>query len=66
MLQILNPIEYPNWDELLLTNENYSFFHTSGWAKVISESYNYKPLYFTEIENDKLTALIPIMAVNSP
>jgi hypothetical protein len=66
MLQIINPIEYPNWDELLLTNENYSFFHTSGWAKVISESYNYKPLYFTEIANNKLTALIPIMAVNSP
>jgi len=66
MLQIINPIEYPNWDELLLTNENYSFFHTSGWAKVISESYNYKPLYFTEIDNNKLTALIPIMAIKSP
>jgi hypothetical protein len=66
MLQIINPIEYPNWDELLLTNENSCFFHTSGWARVISESYNYKPLYFTEIENDKLTALIPIMEVKSP
>jgi len=66
MLQIINPVEYPNWDELLLTNENYSFFHTSGWAKVISESYNYQPLYFTEIKNDKLTALIPIMAIKSP
>ncbi len=64
-MQIINPIEYPNWDELLLTNDNYSFFHTSEWAKVISESYNYKPLYFTVIENNKLTALIPIMAINS-
>jgi len=66
MLQILNPSEYPNWDELLLTNGNYSFFHTSGWAKVISESYGYKLLYFTEIENEKLTALIPIMEIKSP
>ena len=66
MLQILNPLEYPNWDELLLTNGNYSFFHTSGWAKVISESYGYKLLYFTEIENEKLTALMPIMEIKSP
>ncbi len=66
MLQIINPIEHPNWDELLLTNENYSFFHTSGWAKVISESYSYKPLYFTKVNNNKLTALMPVMAINSP
>jgi len=25
-LQIINPLEYPGWDELLLTNENCSFF----------------------------------------
>ncbi|MGB2930040.1 MAG: hypothetical protein WBB70_14140, partial [Desulfobacterales bacterium] len=66
MLQIINPIEHPNWDNLLLTNDNYSFFHTSGWAKVISETYNYQPLYFTEIDNGKLNSLIPIMAINSP
>ena len=65
MLQIINPIEYPNWDNLLVTNDNYSFFHTSGWAKVISEAYSYQPLYFTEIDDNKLTALIPIMAINS-
>jgi hypothetical protein len=66
MVQIINPIEHHNWDKLLLTNENHSFFHTSSWAKVISESYNYRPLYFTEIDKDKLTALIPIMEVKSP
>ena len=66
MLQIINPIEYPNWDELILTNNNYSFFHTSAWAKVVSESYNYKPLYFSEIHNGKITSLMPIMAVKSP
>ena len=64
-MQILNPIEYPNWDKLLLTNDNYSFFHTSGWARVMSESYNYKPLYFTVIENNKLTALMPLMEIKS-
>lgn len=64
-IQILNPIEYPNWDDLLLTNPEASFFHTSAWARILSESYNYTPLYFTEIENEKLTALIPVMEIKS-
>jgi hypothetical protein len=64
-IQIINPIEYPNWDDLLLTNPAATFFHTAAWAKVLSESYYYKPLYFTIIEDGKLSALIPIMGINS-
>jgi len=63
--KIINPLEHPEWDELLLTNENSSLFHTSNWARVLCESYNYKPLYFTEIENNRLKALIPVIAINS-
>ena len=64
-IEIINPIEYPNWDELLLTNEHSTFFHTSAWAKVLCESYNYKPLYFTSIDDGKLTSLIPVLEVSS-
>jgi hypothetical protein len=64
-LEIINPIEYPDWDNLLLEHEDASFFHTSAWAKVLHESYNYKPLYFTVIENGKLVSLIPVMEVKS-
>lgn len=65
MFQIINPTEYPSWDELILTNEKHVFFHTSAWTKVISESYNYKPLCFTEIKDNKLRALVPVMVVKS-
>jgi hypothetical protein len=64
-IQIINPIEYPGWDELLLTSTQSTFFHTSAWAKVLSESYKYKPLYFTIIEKGMLSALIPVMEINS-
>jgi hypothetical protein len=59
-ITIVNPIEYPNWDDLLLTNDQSTFFHTSAWARVLHESYKYKPLYFTSIDNGKLSALIPV------
>jgi GNAT acetyltransferase-like protein len=64
-IQIINPIENPNWDELILTNNQSTFFHTAAWAKVLYESYNYKPLYFTLIEDSKLSALVPIMEIKS-
>jgi len=64
-LQIINPITYPEWDSLLLSSENYSFFHTATWAKVLNETYGYKPCYFTHIENKTLHVAIPFMEVKS-
>jgi hypothetical protein len=64
-LQIINPLKFPDWDELLLTTGDYSFFHSSSWARVLCESYKYKPLYFASIDNGKLSVLVPVMEVKS-
>ena len=64
-IQIINPLNCPNWDELLVHSQNYSFFHSSAWARVLCESYDYKPLYFVSLENGRFSALIPLMEVNS-
>ena len=64
-IEIMNPIDYPGWDELLLSTKDYSFFHSSAWSRVLCESYNYKPLYFTIIDQNKLLLLIPLMEVRS-
>jgi predicted N-acyltransferase len=64
-ISILNPIEHPNWDDLLLTTDRATFFHTTAWARVLSESYGYKPLYFAIIDNGKLAGLIPVMEIDS-
>lgn len=65
-IKIINPIEHPNWDNLLLEHDDASFFHTVAWAKTLSESYNYTPLYFTLFRNNKISALVPLMKVKSP
>ena len=64
-VQIINPITYPGWDDLLLSTPGHSFFHSSSWAKVLSESYGYSPNYFTLLERNKIIALIPVMEVKS-
>jgi len=64
-LRILNPLEFPGWDSLLLDNNNYDFFHTSAWAQVLKKSYGFTPIYFAEFDDDRLSFLMPFMEVGS-
>ena len=64
-IQVINPIEYKGWDELVLSHPDYSFFHSSAWAKTLFESYHYTPLYFAVLNENTLSAVVPIMEVNS-
>jgi lipid II:glycine glycyltransferase (peptidoglycan interpeptide bridge formation enzyme) len=54
-----------NWDDMILRFPEYSFFHTSSWAKVLQDTYNYKPYYFTIEKEGMLLAVVPLMIVNS-
>ena len=64
-LRIVNPLDYAEWDDLLLKTPGHSFFHTAAWAKSLSESYAYKVTYFTLMESDRFIALIPVMDIRS-
>lgn len=64
-LHIINPIDYLGWDDLVLSSSDYFFFHSSNWAKVICNSCNYKPTYFTLIDSEGLKFLILFVEIKS-
>jgi hypothetical protein len=64
-VEIVNPITHPSWDQLILAHPDHSFFHSSGWARVLAEAYGYGPLYFTIFDGDVISACLPFMEVNS-
>jgi hypothetical protein len=64
-MEIIDPTQYPSWEKLLLSTPGGTFFHTSSWAKVLKEAYEYSPKYFTEIDGGQISTLIPIMEVRS-
>jgi hypothetical protein len=64
-IEIVNPLEYQGWDDLILSKEDYSFFHTSAWATVITESYGYKPIYVAILDKGRVEAFIPLMEIKS-
>jgi hypothetical protein len=64
-VQVINPVTYPGWDEVLLSTPGCSFFHSSSWARVLSESYGFTPTYFSVIDHGQIHALVPFMEVSS-
>jgi hypothetical protein len=62
---IIDPTQFDDWDNLLLSMPDATFFHSSSWARVLKESYGYRPCYFAGIRNERLAALIPLMEVGS-
>ena len=68
MNSIINPIDHPGWDTLIGAMPEHSFFLTSNWARVLNESYSYRPLYFTRSERPtpaKPSMVIPVMELDS-
>jgi hypothetical protein len=64
-IQIINPLEYNGWDDLIISKPEYSFFHSSAWAKVLNESYGYIPRYLSIINAQNIQFFLPIMEINS-
>ena len=64
--EIIDPLQYGGWDELALSLNGYSFFHSRSWARVLSSAYGYRPYYAVYLKNGCPTAAWPIMEIRSP
>ncbi|HKI77818.1 MAG TPA: peptidoglycan bridge formation glycyltransferase FemA/FemB family protein [Ignavibacteriaceae bacterium] len=64
-IEIINPLEYNGWNEKITEHQDYTFFHTAEWTKLISETYGYNPVYHITKSHDKITGILPLMEVRS-
>ena len=63
--QRINPAEDSNWKKLLAAQSKRSFFHTAEWAKVLADTYGYKPVYFGAVAVVGGYSWLPLMEVDS-
>jgi hypothetical protein len=63
--QRINPVEDSSGNVRLAAQPKWSFFHTTGWAKVLADTYGYTPVYFQADEADGQLACLPLMEVDS-
>ena len=64
--QRLSPLEKSGWDKLVTKHRDASFFHSASWAGVLHETYGHVPHYFCTVNDERLSAVLPVMEVNSP
>ena len=64
-IDTINPIENNGWDQLISEHPGATIFHTSAWAKVLQQTYRYKPLYLIIKDNSEPVAAIPMFEVSS-
>ena len=64
-VEIVDPLTYPAWDDLVLETQAYSFFLSSAWARVLAESYAYKPMFFCVMDSGRIVGLIALMEIRS-
>ena len=60
---IVNPLADSGWDEFVSSHPRASVFHTSSWARLLVETYGYKPIYLAQRKNGALRSAIPVMEV---
>jgi Acetyltransferase (GNAT) domain len=60
-----DPLNDARWDGLLAECGSATIFHSSAWARVLSGSYGFSPLYLVEGESGRTPSLLPIMEVDS-
>lgn len=64
-IKIINPVNFTGWNDLILQINEYSIFHSSQWAKLLSNSYGYNPCYFVIEKERRISAAVPMMIINS-
>jgi CelD/BcsL family acetyltransferase involved in cellulose biosynthesis/L-amino acid N-acyltransferase YncA len=65
-VRIVDPTTDSRWDEFVTGQENSTVFHTSAWARVIKETYDYLPQYhIVENEDGSVGAAIPFYLIRS-
>ncbi len=47
-MELVNPLEHPEWDAWVARFSSAQFFHASHWARVLRDSYGHRPVYLCE------------------
>ena len=63
--RVVDPLNGPAWDRLILEHGGATLFHSSAWARVLSLTYGHRPLYLHFSRGAEQMALVPLMEVHS-
>lgn len=64
-VHFVDPFAGSEWDLLIGSHPESTFFHCSAWARVLSKTYGHKPFYLHLCRDGVSLALMPLMEIRS-
>jgi lipid II:glycine glycyltransferase (peptidoglycan interpeptide bridge formation enzyme) len=65
-ISVIDPTHDERWDKFVANQKDSTVYHTSAWARVLQEAYNYQPRYYVlEDGSGRLTAALPFYLIQS-
>ncbi|MBN1696516.1 MAG: peptidoglycan bridge formation glycyltransferase FemA/FemB family protein [Spirochaetales bacterium] len=64
-VEVINPLQYTGWNDLVRSHPDYTFFHSTYWLEVLNHSYHYKPFFFIFKKNDMIRGIVPVLEVRN-
>jgi Acetyltransferase (GNAT) domain len=64
-VEVVDPVCDPAWDQTVSKHPEVNIFHSRAWARVLSRTYQHKPVYLRISRAGRLTAVVPIMEIDS-
>ncbi|WP_375750127.1 FemAB family XrtA/PEP-CTERM system-associated protein [Vibrio sp. HN007] len=61
----INDQDFSAWDDYVDAHFQGSFFHLTGWIKVIKDSFNHKQHYLMATQDDKVVGVLPLVEQKS-
>jgi hypothetical protein len=63
-IDLIDPLGDPAWDTRLATIPTSSFFHGAAWARTLSETYGFTPIYLVQ-KGQSTDDILPLMEIRS-
>lgn len=55
----------PDWDDYVLAHPEGTFFHLSGWGRVLEKTFSYRPMYGVARRGGRICAVLPMFQVRT-
>ncbi len=64
-ISVCQPEQYSDWDNYIKSHLEGTFFHLSGWKKIMEKSFSFNCPYLVAEANQKIVGLLPLVEVKS-
>jgi len=64
-IRALDDAATSRWDDFVLGQPHSTFFHLTGWMRVIAKTFGFAPRYFYAEQEGKVTGVAPLFSVSS-